>query len=993
MTTETISEPRVPVSTYRLQFNRHFRFTDAKAIIHYLNNLGISDIYASPYFKAREGSLHGYDIVDHNSLNSEIGTEEEYHGMIQELWKYGMGQILDIVPNHMCITSKENTWWMDVLENGSGSIYADFFDIDWEPVKIELKDKVLIPILGDQYGIVLERQELQLVFENGDFFLCYYQHKFPIRPKTYIDILQYRIDELKNLLSPENPHLNELLSIITALNHLPSYTEKDPEKIAERYREKEIIKKRLWNHYSGNIEIKTFIDENVRTLNGVKDKPESFDFLDNLLNQQIYRLSQWSVATEEINYRRFFDINDLAAIRMENSLVFRETHKLIFKLIREGKVTGLRVDHPDGLYNPSEYFQRLQKNCFLYKRLDLPGYGTETSDREAEILKQYNELLSANPQMKAFYIIGEKILIKGEKIPEDWPIFGTTGYDFLNSLNGIFVETMNVKIFDDIYARFIRSKLNFQNIVYEKKKLIMEVIMSSEVNTLGHYLNRLSEKNRHTRDFTLNSLTNAIKEAIAFFPVYRTYIKPSEVTERDRRYIEIAVSKAKRKNPAMSESVFDFLKDVLLLKYPENFKDADQREWLDFVMKFQQITGPVTAKGLEDTTFYIYNRLISLNEVGGNPERFGTPMETFHGQNIERSKFWPYTLIATTTHDSKRSEDVRARINVLSEIPDEWRERLTRWRRLNKKNVVVVEGQTVPDPNEEYLLYQTLLGAWPIEPMTGPEYEMFKKRIKDYMVKALREAKINTSLINPNANYENILMSFIEAILNTTRRNKFLKDFQAFQKQISHYGIYNSLSQTLLKITSPGIPDFYQGTELWDFSLVDPDNRRPVDYSIRIKMLEELKRNEQEMPLSELAKELTINKDNGKIKLYLMYKALNYRKTNREIFERGEYSPLEAMGEKAMNVCSFVRKFGNSTVRVVAPRFITRLTQQPESLPFGKEVWKDSVIIIPHEETEKKYRNIFTGEVVTTVSYKESTILYLSEIFAHFPVALLEKII
>ncbi|MFN3531736.1 MAG: malto-oligosyltrehalose synthase, partial [Candidatus Brocadia sp.] len=704
------------------------------------------------------------------------------------------------------------------------------------------------------------------------------------------------------------------------------------------------------------------------------------------------RLSKWSVATEEINYRRFFDINDLAAIRMENPLVFRETHKLIFKLIREGKVTGLRVDHPDGLYNPSEYFQRLQKNCFLYKRLDHPEYGTEISDREAEILRQYNELLSTEPQLKAFYIIGEKILIKGEKTPEDWPIFGTTGYDFLNSLNGIFVDTTNIKIFDDIYTRFIRSKLNFLNIVYEKKKLIMDVIMSSEVNTLGHYLNRLSEKNRHTRDFTLNSLTNAIKEVIAFFPVYRTYIKPSEVTERDRRYIEIAVSKAKRKNPAMSESIFDFLKDVLLLKYPENFKDADQREWLDFVMKFQQITGPVTAKGIEDTSFYIYNRLVSLNEVGGSPERFGTPMETFHGQNIEKCKFWPHTMNATSTHDSKRSEDVRARINALSEIPDEWRERLTRWRRLNKKNAVVAEGQTIPDPNEEYLLYQTLIGAWPIEPMTGPEYEVFKKRIKDYMVKALREAKVNTSWVNPNTNYENAIMNFIEAILNNARRNKFLKDFHVFQRKISHYGIYNSLSQTLLKITSPGIPDFYQGTELWNFSLVDPDNRRPVDYNVRIKMLEELKRNESEMPLPELAKELTINKDNGKIKLYLIYKALNYRKTHREIFERGEYVPLEATGESSDHVCTFMRKFENSAALIVAPRFFTRLIPQPESLPFGKDVWKDSFIVLPNEETEIKYRNIFTGEVVTTVSYKDSTILYLSEIFAHFPVALMERI-
>lgn len=993
MTMETTSDPRIPVSTYRLQFNHLFKFSDARKIIHYLYGIGISDIYASPYFKAKVGSLHGYDIVAHDTINPEIGTEDEYNEMIQELVKYGMGQILDIVPNHMCITSNENSWWMDVLENGLSSIYADFFDIDWEPVKIELKNKVLIPVLGDQYGIVLERQELQLAFENGDFFLYYYLHKFPIRPKTYIAILQHRLDELKNRFSPEDPHLNELLSIITALNHLPPHTEKHPEKIAERYREKEIIKKRLRNLYNENPEIKAFIDENVKIFNGVKAKPESFDRLDDLINQQIYRLSKWSVATEEINYRRFFDINDLAAIRMENSLVFRETHKLIFKLIREGKVTGLRVDHPDGLYNPSEYFQRLQKNCFLYKRLDLPGYGTEIFDREAEILKQYNELLSTEPQFRAFYIIGEKIFIKGEKMPEDWPIFGTTGYVFLNSLNGIFVEATNVKIFDDIYTRFIRSKLNFQDIVYEKKKLIMDVIMSSEVNTLGHYLNRLSEKNRHTRDFTLNSLTNAIKEVIAFFPVYRTYIKPSEVTERDRRYIEIAVLKAKRKNPAMSESVFDFLKDVLLLKYPENFKDADQREWLDFVMKFQQVTGPVTAKGLEDTAFYIYNRLVSLNEVGGSPERFGTPMETFHGQNIERGKFWPHTMNATSTHDSKRSEDVRARINVLSEIPDEWRECLARWRRLNKKNVVAIEGQTVPDPNEEYLLYQTLIGTWPIEPMTKPEYEVFKKRIKDYMVKALREAKVNTSWINPNTNYENALMNFIEAIMNNARRNKFLKDFHVFQKKISHYGIYNSLSQTLLKITSPGIPDFYQGTELWDFSLVDPDNRRPVDYNVRIKMLEELKRNESEMPLSELSKELTINKNNGKIKLYLIYKALNYRKIHREIFERGEYVPLEATGEKSDHICSFMRKFENSAVLVVAPRFFTRLIPQPESLPFNKDVWKDSFIVLPNEETEKKYRNIFTGEVVTAIRHKESTILYLSNIFAHFPVALMERVV
>lgn len=993
MPTETFSDPRIPVSTYRLQLNHKFRFSDAQRIISYLNGLGISDIYTSPYLKAKEGSLHGYDIVDHNTLNPEIGTEEEYHEMLQELQKYGMGHILDIVPNHMCITSKENAWWMDVLENGPSSPYANFFDIDWDPVKTELKNKILIPILSAQYGIILERQELQLAFENGAFFIHYYQHKLPIMPKTYIEILHHCIDELKNQLSAENPRFLELLSIITALNNLPPYTEKNPEKIAERYREKEIIKKRLWNLYNESPEIKAFIDENIRIFNGTKGKTESFDHLDKLLNKQIYRLSHWCVATDEINYRRFFDINDLAAIRMEYPGVFTETHKLIFRLIREGKVTGLRVDHPDGLYNPSEYFQNLQRNCFLHKGLGALKNSADHPDNVAEILKQYDDRLLSDLQMKPFYIVGEKILIKGEKIPEDWPIYGTTGYDYLNSLNGIFIESVNVKAFDDIYNRFVKSKINFQDIIYEKKILIMETVMSSEVNTLGHFLNRLSEKNRHTRDFTLSSLTVVIKEVIAFFPVYRTYIQSAGVTERDRRYIELAVSKAKKKNPAMSASIFDFLKDVLLLKYPENFGDDDKKEWLDFVMRFQQITGPVMAKGLEDTTFYVYNRFLSLNDVGGSPDRFGTPIETFHGQNIERFKSCPHALITTSTHDSKRGEDARARINVLSEMPDVWREHLIRWRRLNKKKRVVSEGQEIPGTNEEYLLYQSLIGVWPVEPMDRSEYEIFKKRIKDYMVKATREAKVHTSWISPNTTYEDTLINFIETILSNVRGNKFLRDFQTFQKKISRYGIYNSLSQTLLKIISPGIPDFYQGTELWDFSLVDPDNRRHVDYCLRIKILEELEKREQEISALELARELVSNKENGKIKLYLIYKALNYRKNNRKIFEGGEYLSLEVKGDKANNVCSFSRKSGDSTALVVAPRFFTRLIQQPEGMPFGKEVWKDSVVVIPFEEAGIKYRNIFTGEIVTGVCHKESTVLYLSETFANFPVALMERVV
>ncbi|MCD5412281.1 MAG: malto-oligosyltrehalose synthase [Thermodesulfovibrionales bacterium] len=1004
MTKEGLLIPRIPVSTYRLQFNRQFGFSDAKKIISYLHCLGITDIYSSPYFKAKVGSIHGYDIVDYNTLNPEVGTKEEYNELVEELSRYAMGQILDIVPNHMCIENRDNIWWLDVLENGPSSIYARFFDINWKPAKKELKDKILLPILGDQYGNVLERQELRLAFEEGMFSIYYYDHKFPIEPKTYIYVLKNRIEYLKHLLTPEDPHLMELLSIVTALNHLPAYTENDPEKIAERYREKEIIKRRLWNIYRESHEIKCFIDENLKIFNGVQGESASFDLLDRLIGEQVYRLSFWQVAAEEINYRRFFDINSLGAVRVEDTVVFEEVHKLLLRLIREGSVTGLRVDHIDGLYDPAEYFRQLQQNCSVQRQLGfIERIGRDASlideqpDLETELLRQCDEMLSPEIQPeiqnKPFYIIGEKILLKSEKLPEEWSIFSTTGYAFLNLVNGIFVLTKNVKAFNAIYNKVTRSRVNFQDIVYEKKKLVMQVTMSSEINMLGNYLNNMSERDRHTRDFTLNSLTNAIMEIIAFFPVYRTYTNSYVVKDRDRQYIELAISKAKKRNPAITDSVFDFLKGVLLLKFPEDFEETDKKEWLDFVMRFQQITGPVMAKGLEDTVFYVYNRLVSLNEVGGTPERFGVSLETFHGQNIERIKFWPHALITTSTHDSKRGEDVRARINVLSEIPEKWKESLTRWIKLNKKKKVFVDGQLVPDHNEEYLFYQTLIGAWPMQQLNEAEYDLFKQRIKDYMLKAIREATVNTSWINPNAKYEEALMIFIENLMVNAADNQFLKDFRDFQQIISECGIYNSLSQTLLKIASPGVPDFYRGTELWDLSLVDPDNRRPVDYGIRIQMLEELKMRESEIGPLELTKELMAEKEDGRIKLYLIYKALNFRRNNTELFEKGEYIPLEAAGERSHNVCAFARSAGRrNTIIVVVPRFLTELIFELNSLSLNRRVWKDFFIIAPPAETEARYLNIFTGEVARTVNHDGAAALEVSEIFANSPVALLERI-
>jgi (1->4)-alpha-D-glucan 1-alpha-D-glucosylmutase len=991
--------PRIPVSTYRLQFNDDFTFSDAAKVIPYLSKLGITDIYSSPYFKAAKGSLHGYDIVAPDTLNPDIGTEEEYDFMIGELHAREMGQILDFVPNHMCITSRENIWWMDVLENGPSSVYNDFFDIDWNPVKKELKNKVLLPVLGDQYGKVLDKGELRLTFEEGSFFLYYYEHKFPIIPKTYNHILKHRIDKLSRTFHPEDPFYAELLSIITALNNLPSYTEKNSEKIVERHREKEIIKKRLSRLYYESAMIRTFLDDNIRIFNGISGDQRSFDHLDQLLSMQVYRLSHWRVATEEINYRRFFDINSLGAIRMENENVFNATHALVMKFIREGKVTGLRLDHPDGLYDPSEYFKRLQKSCFLQLRLayaeklnaEIPLSG-ELSDFMAKSLKMYDEIIASGKQDKFFYIIGEKILTKGERMPEEWPIFSTTGYVFLNSLNGIFVETRNAKAFEDIYNKFIKEKVNFHEIVYRKKKLIMKVSMSSEINTLGHYLNVLSEKDRHTRDFTLNSLTAAIVEIIAYFPVYRTYINSFEVNDRDRQYVEFVIQKAKKKNPALSSSIFEFLKDVLLLQFPDNFGAGEKREWLDFVMRFQQLTGPVMAKGLEDTAFYIYNRLVSLNEVGGMPDRFGTPLETFHGQNIERNKYWPHALITTSTHDTKRGEDVRVRIDVLSEMPGEWGKKLIFWRRINKKKRLLVDGQFVPDLNEEYFLYQTLVGVWPVGGTDEDGYEVFKNRIKDYMIKAIREAKLNTSWINVNSTYEEALMIYIDSLLDSAPNNQFLRDFQAFQRSIAHQGFFNSLSQAVLKITSPGIPDFYQGTELWEFSLVDPDNRRPVDYAMRMEMLDELIRKENGSGPLNLLQSLVAEKENGMIKLYVIYKALVFRRENKDLFSNGEYVPLECHDARCDTICAFLRRHGHRNVITVVPRLLRKVLAGGEELPLGRNVWDDSTIIVPSSDIGVKYRNIFTGETVAVAKSEEANSLRLADIFANSPVAILEML-
>ncbi|MFL6589767.1 MAG: malto-oligosyltrehalose synthase, partial [Chthoniobacterales bacterium] len=814
----TPQHPRIPSSTYRLQFNRQFTFEQARQIVPYLDALGISDCYASPYFQARAESLHGYDITDHNKLNAAIGSREDYEAWIADLHRHRMGQVVDFVPNHMGIGEPLNVWWMDVLENGPSSIHAPYFDIDWKPLKSDLADKVLLPILGDQYGRVLERGELKVRFEAGAFYLRYYEHEFPIAPGTYRHILQIALEKLAPFKAED--FYAEFQSIITALEYLPRRTETDPERIAERAREKEIIKRRLERRCEEAAEVRTAVAEAVEQINGTPGNPRSFDALDSLLNDQAYRLAFWRVAAEEINYRRFFDVNDLAAIRMELPEVFDATHRLLLELIAAGAVTGVRIDHPDGLYLPKEYFEKLQSRSAAALGISVPRDG------------------------RAIYLVVEKILSADETLRKDWPVHGTTGYEFGKLVANVLVDSSSEQSITKTFQRFIGHSMPFGHLVYAKKRLVMRLSLANDVNVLGDMLDRLSEENRWFRDFTLDALARAVRETIACFPVYRTYVTPGQpVSDEDRAVIERAVATAKRRNPALEESVFNFLRDVLLLRFPENLDEEARRAHEHFVLKFQQSTGPIMAKGLEDTTFYIYNRLSALNEVGGEPQHFGVSVEQFHALNLQRQRDWPATLLATSTHDTKRSEDLRARILAISEVPQLWRSSLQRWRVINRRLKRSLHEMHAPDPNEEYLFYQTLLGTWPVDAEGRAERAastQYIERIQAYMAKALKEAKMNTSWIQPNEEWDTAMSDFVARALESSPKNKFVPTFLPVAEEIARLGAVNSLAQVAIKLTAPGVPDIYQGNEIWDLSLVDPDNRRPIDYGERRQLMAEL---------------------------------------------------------------------------------------------------------------------------------------------------------
>jgi len=951
----------IPSSTYRLQFNREFTFRDAAAIVPYLASLGISHCYASPYLRARPGSLHGYDIIDHNSVNPEIGSTEEYEEFVDQLHRHGMGQILDIVPNHMGVMGSDNVWWLDVLENGEASEFADFFDIDWQPVKDELRGKILIPVLGNQYGTELESGHLRLAFDRdrGEFSIFHHHHRFPIDPREYPRILLFRLNQIKEDLGPTHEDVLELLSIATALSHLPARSDTSPEQKAERAREKEVQKRRLSALVIRSSAVSREIEQTVVDLNGTPGDSKSFNALHEIIKAQVYRLAQWRVAADDINYRRFFDVNDLAALCMENGAVFAATHGLVLNLIAFGKVNGLRIDHPDGLYDPAKYLRQLQDSA------------PQSADRRPQEPRE------------PIYVVVEKILTAAERLRSDWPVSGTTGYEFSNLVGGLFVDPPADVKMDRIYRAFTGETIEFDDLVYSCKKLILKVTLASELTTLANALTRIALASRYTCDFTMNSLRNALAEIIANFPVYRTYITDNQVSDEDRRYIHRAVTLGRMKSRAGDLSVFDFIQHILLTETNGDATRTYRRSVVRFAMKFQQVTSAVMAKGVEDTAFYRYNRLVSLNEVGGNPIKFGSTLDEFHAANHERLTTFPNSMLTTSTHDSKRSEDVRSRISVLSEFPALWRLKVGRWKSLNRGKKRMVDGEWAPSRNDEYLLYQTLMGAWPLASASDNHWPQFIERIEQYMIKAIREAKEYTSWASPNDGYETATTNFVRSLLNRSDKNTFLSSFSEFQAQISPIGMLNSLSQTLLKLTAPGVPDIYQGNELWDFSLVDPDNRRPVDYEKRRRLLADLQKAASTFSGVDLCRELVNHMPDGRIKLYLIWKTSCFRKSHTELFREGTYEPLEVTGAHARRVCAFTRVLGSQSVVIVVPRLWGGLVGE-EPFRLDRDPWQDTRLHLA-EFPSLSYRNMFTNEFLAA----EPGGTRLSLVFRHFPVSLL----
>ncbi|MBN1605686.1 MAG: malto-oligosyltrehalose synthase [Polyangiaceae bacterium] len=957
---------RIPVSTYRLQLKPSFTFADARALTDYLSRLGISDLYGSPILAARQGSEHGYDVVDPSQVSPELGGEGELLRLSDDLKSRGMGLLVDIVPNHMCVAPGANAFWSDVLENGPSSRYGNFFDIDWSPPKPDLEGKLLLPILGDQYGRVLESKELQVELRGGAFVLRYYEASLPLAPKSWRIVLEDALGRLRASQTEVSNDTVLLESILTAIHYLPGREELDPVRLEERMREKEVIKSRLAALVEQSPAVCEAIAAALEQVNGRADDPHSFDQLDAMLSDQAYRLSSWHVAADEVNYRRFFDINDLAAIRVEDPEVFTAVHATIFRLVEAGAITGLRIDHVDGLLDPASYLSDVQR------RASAPASSAEPDAPESANAAAGSEI----------YTVVEKILAYGETLPESWPIRGTTGYDFLNFVGGLFTDPEGLAQLNQIYAHFTGRTQSFEEVAYQCKKGVLERGMSSQVAMLARRLDRISEQHRHSRDFTFQSLQEALVEVLACFPVYRTYVGPDGVaSEEDRRWIERAVSDAIRRNPGTSGSLFDFVRSVLLGIHPPGLGSQQIAERSHFTRRLQQLTGAVMAKAIEDTAFYRFVPLASAGEVGGSPVLDGVTIEEFHQGNLERLRRFPHTLLTTSTHDTKRSEDVSARTRVLSEMPWTWQQALEAFRACNARHKTLVGGRLAPDANEEYFLYQALLGAWP---SLGDYDTSFVDRIKSFMSKAAREAELNTSWISPNQAWEAALSRFIERILDPVGENDFLPVFSRLSRPVARVGMCGSLAQVALKATCPGVPDFYQGNELWDLSLVDPDNRRPVDFALRRQWLDEL---DAEPHGAELPRRLLAQPEDGRIKLFVTSRALRFRRAHHTLFERGQYTALGVTGHRAKHVVAFARTDGEQVAITTVGRHFHSLGAD-ESLPIGRRVWQGTALGLGGVLPSGRFRDVFTGLELEAAQGA----LSLSEVFQSLPVAILERV-
>ncbi len=963
------------MTLYRLQLNRGMRFADAAGIVDYLDALGVTEAYVSPCLLARRDSPHGYDISDHSRLNPELGDESDLAGLVDALRARGMGLVMDLVPNHMGVDTTRNRWWRDVLENGRSSPHARAFDIDWTPVKREMDGKVLLPILDDQYGAVLERGGLTLRLEEGALVVEYYDHRLPIDPRSAVRVLGHDRSALDGLPPDQRGDADELRSILNSLEHLPTHESETPDAIMDRQREKEVARRRLVALLDRAPGVRAHVEGVVAAWNGTPGDPASFDRLHELLEAQHYRLAYWRTAADEINYRRFFDINDLAGIRMEDDEVFDAAHSLVLKLVGSGAVTGLRLDHPDGLFDPVGYTARLQAR--------IAEHGVRSHDPE-----------------RPLYVTVEKILSPGELLLTDWAVHGTTTYRFLNLVNNLFVEGGHAVTMQRFYQRITGNRESFEDLVYGCKKLIMTSSMASELNVLAHALNDLSESDRRSRDFTLSGLQKALLEVIACFPIYRTYVSPRGISLRDRTIIEQAIAEARRRNPALEATIFEFVRGVLIPPDAEGsgapVDPIGRARRLAFAMKFQQYTGPVHAKGVEDTAFYRHNMLVSLNEVGGDPQHVGRTPDEFHAANLLRQQRWPLEMIGTSTHDTKRGEDVRARINVLSEIPDDWRHAVSRFGRITGPSRVRVLDEPAPDRNDEYLFYQSLLGIWPAEPLDAPVPERapdgLVERIAGYMQKAIKEAKVHTSWVAQDEAYETALRSFVERALTGPAAPAFLRTFVPFARMVARIGMFNALSQLVLKLTAPGVVDCYQGSELWELSLVDPDNRRPVDFALRRRLLDELGPLLAETDPAARTRgveALLADWPDGRIKMFVLASLLRERRERRDLFIDGTYEPLHGTDERSRrHIVSFARRHGYTVLTVAVPRLLLGVLPDRLSAPLGEPAWGQARLRLPEDLRDAEGVNLLTHERVTPHATEEGPDVAAADLFRHCPVAL-----